>query len=414
MGELSQHFRWHEVGTLRKQLPVFSVVFLLHWLFFYSKNQKVLYALIIISFFSTSIPPLLERNKELSVTISETDNKLLTMVNTRTPEFSPNIYLLVYDAYVINETMLSYGIDNGTQEEYLEKLGFQIYPHTYSIGYHSNGSMSRVLNASTEYYGIARRGTSGDGVVQNLLKRFGYETYGIFPSDFFFRGTISTYDYTFPNYISAPKDLLMEAIFTGEFQFDIGFDDVSYEQFLDKKSNLFSTKTNFPKFVYAHSSKPKHSQNSGACRTNETTLFDNRLLQANLEMGQDMQAILEYDPDAIIIVAGDHGPYLTKTCYITSGFYDLDEISRLDIQDRYGSFLAIRWPTEDFEEYDDIVVLQDLFPAIFAYIFEDQKFLEAKVQPVLIGNILSGANVVDGIIEGGVHDGEPLFIEKNE
>ena len=60
-------------------------------------------------------------------------------------------------------------------------------------------------------------------------------------------------------------------------------------------------------------------------------------------------------------------------------------------------------------------MLQDLFPSIFAYIFEDPKLLEAKVEPETIpSSVASGANVIDGIIEGGIHDGEPLFIGENK
>ena len=129
-------------------------------------------------------------------------------------------------------------------------------------------------------------------------------------------------------------------------------------------------------------------------------------------MVDDLNVLLEHNPNAIIIVAGDHGPYLTKNCHYTYETYDISEISRYDIQTRYGTFLAIRWPTENFEQYDDIIVLQDLFPAIFSYMFEDQKLLNARIEPETIRNhSISGAKVVDGIIEGGINDGEPLFID---
>ena len=63
-------------------------------------------------------------------------------------------------------------------------------------------------------------------------------------------------------------------------------------------------------------------------------------------------------------------------------------------------------------KYDDITVLQDLFPAIFAYLFEDEKILEAKVAPRTIENeTIIGAAVNNGIIIGGINDGEPLFLE---
>ena len=92
-------------------------------------------------------------------------------------------------------------------------------------------------------------------------------------------------------------------------------------------------------------------------------------------------------------------------------YYDISEISRLDIQDRFGTFLAIKWPTKNFEQYDDIIILQDLFPAVFAYIFQDVSLLDAKIEPITDQDyIISGAKVVDGIIEGGINDGEPLFV----
>ena len=416
MASLSQEFAWHRVGNLGIQLIVFLGIFLLSWLFFYSKNQKILYTLIVIIFLTANITPFLERMGENSDSFSpETNNKLLSLINSREPKIKPSIYLLIYDAYVVNETMLSYGIDNSAQEEYLEELGFQIYPHTYSIGNMSIDTMSRVLNASTEFYGNKRRAVSGDGVVQNLLKKFGYKTYGIFFSDYFFQGVASShYDYSFPKHPTGPKNLLIKAIFTGEFRFDIGFDEISSEQFIEEKTNVFSQKTEFPKFIDMHSSKPGHSQNSGTCLPNEVDLFHEKLLKANLEMKDDIKVILENDPDSIIIIAGDHGPYLKKNCTLLTE-YNMDEIYRVDIQDRHGTFLAIRWPTQDFDKYDDITVLQDLFPAIFAYIFQDQNLLEAKVNSATILNdAINDARVLDGIIEGGFHDGEPLFLERNE
>jgi hypothetical protein len=47
--------------------------------------------------------------------------------------------------------MLGYGIDNRSQEEYLKNTGFVLYPQTYSVGSYSAGTMSRVLNASTDF-----------------------------------------------------------------------------------------------------------------------------------------------------------------------------------------------------------------------------------------------------------------------
>jgi len=57
--------------------------------------------------------------------------------------------------------------------------------------------------------------------------------------------------------------------------------------------------------------------------------------------------------------------------------------------------------------------LQDIFPAVFAYLFKDESLLQAKVNPVTLEpERVSGASVENGIIRGGVDDGKPLFSTK--
>ncbi len=411
MASLSGEFAWHEWGSLKVQLPVFAGVWLVSWLLFKVQLRTLVYAMVAISFTVNSIFQLNARGGTLSSSDpDQSANRLGALVRSKQPVVTPSIYLLVYDSYVINETMAAYGFDNRVQEQYLEGQGFKIYPRTYSLGALSIASMSRVLNCSVSFYGNPRRGVSGDGIVQNLLEEFGYRTYGVFPSDYFFRGIISSYDFSFPGYGSS-TGLLIKAILEGEFRFDIEFDEVSSEEYLQAKETVLSEVSGQPRFVYTHSRLPGHSQGSGVCLPNQVELFGERLVKANLEMRHDIESILEKDPGAIVIVAGDHGPYLTKNCIGTDDAYDISEISRLDIQDRLGTFLAIRWPSEDFEAYDDIAVLQDLFPAVFAYIFADPGILESQVEPsILDRKAISGANVVDGVIVGGINDGQALFI----
>jgi hypothetical protein len=410
MASLSKQFAWHELGSLKIQLPVLAGVWLISWLLFQFKSRDLMHIAIAVYFAGNSMVQLYAREGAPPASAEDQgDNKLVTLIGAREPVLTPSIYLLVYDSYVVNETMSAYGFDNRVQEQYLEDLGFKIYPRTYSQGALSIASMSRVLNCSVSFYGNPRRAVSGDGVVQNLLGELGYETYGVFPTDYFFRGIVPSYDYSFPGF-SSSASLLVEAILEGEFRFDIEFDKVADADFLREKEVVFADAAEGPRFIYTHSRKPGHSQGSGVCLPNQVELYGDALVRANLEMRRDLATILEADPEAIVIVAGDHGPNLTKNCMGTDEAYDLSEISRLDIQDRLGTFLAIKWPSEDFEEYDDITVLQDLFPVIFAYIFADPGILASRVEPeILDTRAISGANVVDGVIVGGIHTGQPLF-----
>jgi hypothetical protein len=407
MASLSHVFAWFETGNLKIQWMFFGGFFTVTWIL-YNLNSKILHILIAVVFVVNSTSQLLTQgdgSSRAALPISE--NRMLSLIEGRIPTATPNIYLLVYDAYVSNETMLAYGIDNSSQEEYLREVGFELYPHTYSVAATSTTTMNRVLNVSTQ---DDARGVSGDGIVQNALKSIGYETYGIFPSNFFFREIPPTYDFSLPER-SSSSHVLLDAILMGEFRFDVGFSNEPGEQFIETKQSIFEGISVDPVFIYTHSYLPLHSQNSGVCLPDETDRFMERLTSANLEMRQDIKTIIENDPEAIVIVAGDHGPYLTKNCHFTEEDYELSEISRLDIQDRYGTFLAIRWPTEDFAKYDDITVLQDLFPAVFGYLYDDQRILESKIGSSTLGShVISGAAVHNGIIYGGINDGEPLFL----
>lgn len=412
---LSDYFSWFEKGALKKQLMVLGSIFLVVRLLYHLGQRKILYIFIVVNLVANSTSILLSQRRSAKVSSQPFEaNKLLSLVGKNVSAITPNVYLLVYDAYVSNETMLSYGIDNHVQEDFLRDQGFKLYPQTYSIESATLATMSKVLNASTEYYGNTRRGVSGSGITQEIFKGLGYQTYGLFFSDFMFRGYGNHYDYSIPKGSLPPYELLLKAIILGEFRFNVEsaiYGDQTRNKFIETKYSVFEGVLEDRVFIYMHSDLPSHSQNSGACLSNETDRFEVRLASANIEMQQDISLIVKNDPGAIVIIAGDHGPYLTKNCYVTTDIYDISEISRLDIQDRHATFLAIRWPTGDYEEYDDITVLQDLFPAVFAYLYKDLAILDAKIEPIIsIPNAISGASVDNGIIVGGINDGEPLFV----
>ena len=412
MATLSRQFSWFEIGSLKIQWVVFAGVFLAVWLLYDLNYKKLVYFLIVIYFLSNTAVQAFStsnnQNNQDEQANSFSKNRLVELVGKKTPASTPSVYLLIYDGYAHNETMLSYGIDNSYQEKYLEERRFKLYPRAYSIGASSLSTMTRVLNVSPDSYGNFRRAVSGDGVVQNLLKSLGYKTFGIFRSAYFFRNIGASWDSYFPP-LNSSSNLLLKGIVLGEFKFDLEFDLLSTEEFLTAKRGVFEASEG-SKFIYTHTG-PAHSQNSGACLSNETELYQERLERANAEMRDDVETLMKSDPNSIIIVAGDHGPYLTKNCTALWLKYKSPEVDRLDVQDRFGTFLAIRWPDEKFEKYDDIAVLQDIFPAVFAYLFKDQNLLKSKLDPVTLDQeeATSGVEVQNGIIRGGIDDGKALF-----
>ena len=118
------------------------------------------------------------------------------------------------------------------------------------------------------------------------------------------------------------------------------------------------------------------------------------------------------DPNAIIVLLGDHGPYLTKNCAVLRDF-KMDLIDKYDVQDRYGTFLAVHWPDELTVRDDNVEIIQDVFPTILANITDNKQLIdELKVERKFFDRFntrIGGVNILDGIIKGGKDDGKPLF-----
>ena len=86
-----------------------------------------MYLLTVVYFSTNSIYQLIDRpDTQTAADPNLTENKLITLIDSRDPVITPSIYLLVYDAYVVNETLQAYGIDNQLQEQYLEDQNFKL------------------------------------------------------------------------------------------------------------------------------------------------------------------------------------------------------------------------------------------------------------------------------------------------
>lgn len=415
MAAMARANHWHQTGDLLSQLLLLAGVLLVCCLIYRSDGRAL--RVVSICFFATTVLHTFWENGSRQLATGAEIARHDTAQSQRydwLEEFSgekarrkPHIFLMTYDSYVENETLLQYGIDNSAQERYLEETGFQLYPGVYSVASTSRDSMSRVLGSTS-----ALRGVAGFSPVSETLRTNGYVTIGIFKNDYFFNGVGVGYDRSFPP-PSRPFFSIAAAIAEGQFRHNASFSGVSHSEFVRRKRQAIVEPASAPKFLYSHTG-PGHSQNSGKCRPDETELFRQRLEAANAEMRADVSTIIKMHPEALIVINGDHGPHLTKNCTTLSpGAYSVEDISRLDIQDRFGTFLAIRWPrTDSAVPEQSFKVLQDLFPRVFTFLFERPVPAERLLEPAIRSTwseVIGGVSVDDGVIVGGPYDSEPLF-----
>ena len=346
--------------------------------------------------------------------LNESTSKIFEHTEGKEVINHPDIFIMIYDSYANQETHDAYGYDNSEQINFLLDNNFAIYDGTYSIGADSLVSMSQVLNvgplSGEEEF---RSSIAGEATGLRFLKDKSYKQYLISDSDYLTKGYEPQYDTVFPSLANSvkPYKIISTSILEGEFRFDVDFSKINHEDLLIAKERILSQDLKEPEFLYHHINKPSHSQNSGVLLPDETQRYIKRLEEANEEMKKDIRDMNLEVREAIIIIAGDHGPYLTKNGRGLGRDYDISDIDRLDIQDRFGAFLAIHWPDPSYATKYDIKTIQDVLPAVISYMYEDDSlFDKIKMSNIVESSwSISRAGIDDSIIKGGIDDGKPLF-----
>lgn len=385
----------------------------------YGKRKSILVVMSVLLFtvnmFTAYSDSVQKNNPNEEKPIINSDSKLSALTQNLIPVNFPDVYILIYDSYENQETLESYGFDNSSQIDYLLEDGFTIYDGSYTLLASSLASMSHMLHAekinpTTNDY---REHIASKSAGVNIFKKMGYTVQSVQNSDYMTRGFTPEYNFSFPDDMNSikPDSIIRDAIIEGEFRFDVEFSSISQNDYLNAKEFVLTKTRKEPQFLYTHTKFPGHSQNSGVLLPNEKELHFEKLDIANLEMRKDIENIRNKNRDAIIVVAGDHGPYLTKNGIGLGGHYDTTEVNQLDIQDRFGTFLAISWPEETFAASQDIRIVQDIIPAVMSYIYDDHSLFEntRMDRTLMTPYVTAGATVSEGIIQGGEDDGKPLF-----
>jgi len=410
---LASIFGWNNQASLKIAFPIFF--FLIFFTFLLFMYQKSLLRIFSIVFLLSIVSSLFLSN--LYKPTYENNSRLEQIFYNKKFKNKPNIYLLTYDAYVSNEVMGLYNINNSKQEQFLKERGFTFYPKTYTVSTQSVFSIGRMLDLKK---GNEHKAVAGESFTSKILKKNGYKTFGIFKDRYFFnsQNNLDYYDESFPKVESTG---ILKAIIYGKFKWDINKIKGGYKYFLKKKYDILTKKYNKPVFLYTHTG-PYHSPKNGTCNLErQIKEYKKRLYLANIEMKRDIRSIKASNPNSIIVVNGDHGPHLLNKCGKVKSLKSSHKVNNSFLKDNFGSFLAISWPDSYKNEFPNtnITILQDTFFEIFEYLFQSDHIYNYRIKPTTdikeSGEIIAGGVIVDNNkILGGRNKGEELFKSKSK
>jgi len=299
---------------------------------------------------------------------------------------TPNIYFLLADGYGSFAYMKEHRIDVTNLTEYLSDNGFHLYEDTYSNYQPTTSAIPAMLDMDHHYYSLtghdvnfsevskaSRTVIGGENNVSYILKRNGYSIQYIHNSNYLLLQGCSA-DVCFPpsDGLAGVKIILSHMFKTNLLsEEDKAWKSITIEQLRKEVATLIDDDKNSPRFQYIHIFKPGHALNKvvGICDENsELEKYAQRVESAGQLLRQQIDEIIVRDPEALIIVSGDHGPFISKKC--NWGDY-IDNTS--DYRDRAGAIMAIRWSKSYAGEYDErIVSTVNLFRYVLASLAEDE------------------------------------------
>ncbi len=313
---------------------------------------------------------------------------------------SSSIYLFMHDAFPHKDYADYLNLQNYDElMDVFEKNGFKIYD-VYSLAYETLLTMYSVFQMSTDFIAKSKDGNnttvelmkteellprsffryfvSGNNIVNLLLKDKGYETgTSNLANRWLFSKNNVSYDFWIKD-TTTTNNVLRDMFFRGKLNdtFGGGGIDVNSD-FIE-----FITENNSKDKIFAWTTAgPDHSSgklNSGAAEIKKWLPAYNKVLN---EMQMEIDTVIKSNPNAIIIFMSDHGPFLMDVKRIPKN-YDFNKVDHIKFRDIFGAFMAIRWPNrEKAAKYDnDFNTIQDLFPIVFAYLFDNETPLKYKIK----------------------------------
>ena len=290
----------------------------------------------------------------------------------------PNIYFIQPDGYVNFSELKkgNYNIENSQFESFLAENNFKTYPNFRSNYAATLPTNSAVFMMKHHYYNEgsdftetinARNVVISDNSVLQILKNNGYRTFFLSEQPYFLTNKPKL-GYDFLNF--SLKEI--EFVTTGiEEPRDVIAPFKDYLEAFPQGPNFFSVQIFNPGHI---TNRTKESRGVEG----ERQRYIKSLTKANEKLTAITNAILEKDPQALIILMADHGGFvgMTHTGETYTKNTDRDFVNSI-----FSSILAIHWPNGNAPEFDyNFKSSVNLFRILTAYLSGENAYLQ-NLQP---------------------------------
>lgn len=320
------------------------------------------------------------------------------VVGETTCKKTNNIYLLIYDSYAHRSQMKGLRLQDDAVYDMLQQNGFTLYD-AYSTGIDTISSMSAVFTLGGVRGESLKSTIGGDNIFSDFLRSAGYRTSYLL-CGYTMPGRSERkpghYYFPVPGDIKRPELVLLPCILRGSLsQSAEVFNSYTHAEWLAKFKFVISEFSESKNFIYAHSPFPEHGPNDEQFRRSdmeEWAAYSNRVAIANQEIAENME-IARRDPNAIIIVAADHGPHIMAS--EAGGIWDARHLI-----DRHGILLAIRWP-KDYSQTLSLNCLQNVLLEVMIYLSGNNSLADLAVDGST-GRIGGSFGIPAGVVKNGI------------
>lgn len=291
-------------------------------------------------------------------------------------KYRPNIYLIQPDGYANSKNLKAppYSYDNSNFEEWLTQNRFEIYEGFRSNYYSTLTSNSSLFSMKHHHYQNTYPGNLktygsqevivGKNVTLDILKKNGYTTHLVTDNSFFLTNRkLKAYDFC-----NIPQ---RKVLF-----YDTG--GIPYTDIENDFHDYLSTQKGH-NFYFIEKTIPSHIMYTKAASLGvemERSTYLQRLEESNQWLKVLIKSIDEFDPNPLIIIAADHGGYVSLN-YVKE--VENRKLTKEETVSVFTAFLSIRWPNEvsleDKIEFDTSV---NLFRTLFSVLSERPDLLSHK------------------------------------